>query len=91
MKFYEYLDILYVNRNIQLSKGFDLKVQAETRAIPVLMDMQRKYFRVVAYFKFTLGFAKAKLTGVYPIRAELPKMEPVKPEPLKVVDNGQST
>lgn len=87
MKFYEYLDTIYVNGNIKLSQSFDLKLQAETRAVPALLDMQRKYFRTLAYFKFIFGFFVAKATGKYPIRIEIPQAPSMaKPEPLKVVD-----
>lgn len=87
MKFFEYLDIIYVNKNISLQvDGYDLKVQAESRAIPVLMDRQRAYFRTIAYFKLIFGYYKAKFTGVWPTRREMPIQQQ---QPLKAVNDDK--
>jgi len=73
MKFFEYLDVIYRNKNIELTKGYDLKLQAETRSIPDLMAWQRSYYKFISYFKLVSGFLYAKVTGKYPESAPLPQ------------------
>lgn len=71
MKFNEYLDVIYVNKNLGLQKQFNLRDQAITRAIPDLINSVRTFFVWVAYFQLIWGFWKSKLTDSWPIQEHL--------------------
>lgn len=73
MQFRQYLDIVYVQKNLKLQQDFDLKTQAETRVMADLINWQRSWFKFWAYFYVTFGFIKARLTKQYP---EMPKPTP---------------
>lgn len=73
MKFFEYLDIIYINKNVELQKQFDLKLQAETRSVSDLINAQRKWFKFIAYFQITFSYLIAKFSNQYPTRVELPQ------------------
>ncbi len=75
MKFFEFLDVIYLKKNLELQQKFDLKLQAETRAVPDLIDWHRKYYKFIAYFKLSFLFLKAHVTKDFPQRPELPKAE----------------
>lgn len=88
MKFHEYLDIVYINTNIELQTEFSLKKQALTRAIPDIIGWQRSYFKLLSYFRLVFGFVYAKFTNTYPTRTALskaPTQEPSSPPDLKPV------
>lgn len=85
MKFHEYLDTLYINNTLEVREQFCIKKQAVTRAVPELLDLQRGFYKKLAYITVLFGFFKAKFTGKFPVRKELPKKaEPEKPK-LEVV------
>lgn len=76
MKFNEYLDIVYINTNLEVSEKFDLKKQALTRSIPDLIGWQRSFYKLCAYFKLIFGYLIAKAYDDYPKRHEF-KVSPV--------------
>lgn len=67
MKFNEYLDVIYVNKNLKLQQEFSLKDQAVTRAIPDLINRVRQFYVWVAYFQLIWGYWKSRLTDSWPI------------------------
>jgi hypothetical protein len=79
MKFHEFLDVIYRNKNLEIREAFDLKTQAESRAIPELINWQRSFYKFIAYFTLTSAFVKAKLTDTWP-----------EAKPLKLSDEKRS-
>lgn len=98
MQFHKYLDIVYLNKNLEIQKEFSLKGQAETRAIPDLIDWQRSFYKLVAYFTLVVGYLKASATKNYPVLApELQKLmdersnKEKKETKLEVVKDAEET
>lgn len=56
MKFFEYLDCKYVEKNLELSYEFSLFTQAETHAIQNLIATMRCLFRWLSYPKIVCEF-----------------------------------
>lgn len=76
MQFHKYLDIIYLNKNFEIQKEFSLKTQAQTRAIPDLVNWQRSFYKLIAYFTLVYGYLKAELLCKYPtLCPELQKLK----------------
>lgn len=92
MNFFEYLDKTYQLKNLELQtmeakQEFSLRLQAESRAVPDLINLQRSWFKFVGKIKLLLGFIICNLTGKYP---ELPKpLEKVNSESIVEIDIPQ--
>lgn len=82
MKFYDYLDTIYFNGNIESQQTFDLMTQAKTNQAIALIRWQRTWFKRFATITLILSFFKAKLTGAWPQKVALPS------KPTIVKDNN---
>lgn len=86
MKFYQFLEITYVHKNLELQANFDLKLQAETKACHQLIGFQRTWFQRLAYIKLTLTYLLARFTKNFPEMPEFP-IKKDKTEVKEPIDN----
>lgn len=90
MKFFDYLDRLFIVKNVQVQMKFSLKTQSETRAIHDMIGWIRSFFKLVAYVTIPLSYIWCSITKKWPeepnleelkklIKDKEPKAEPSKP------------
>ena len=86
MKFSEFLEITYVEKNLKLQANYDLKLQAETKACHELIGIQRNWFRRLALIKLTVAFLWASFTKKFPKMPEFP-IDKKETEPKEPINN----
>ncbi len=66
MNFFDFLDIQYVNKNLENQTKFLLKNEAIQKAAANLIKWQRNWFKFWAHFGLIFDFFKANLTNKFP-------------------------
>lgn len=89
MELFEFLDITFQNKSFENSKSYCIKREAELQAIHRLVDLERKFYRFLGFWKTVARFLGMKLGLVLePVKIAPPPKVTVKEKPnLHVAEN----
>jgi len=95
MKFFDFCDSQYQQRNLKLQMSYDHKIKAESEMTMMLIDWQKSYFKFLAFFKLTSYFLTCLITQKWPkqytAQEFLQAVKDQKENKLKSVEHSKET